>query len=60
MKVFFFFFFSNVPCRVVYCVVMDLAPSECRDKIDMMTAQHCDGPCRYRDGGGEWPVFTFI
>ena len=39
---------------------MDPAPLERHDKINMMAAQHRDGPCRYRDGEGEWPVFTFI
>ena len=42
--------------RVVYCVVTDYGPSEHCDKIGMMIAQHRDGPCHYRDGGGKWPV----
>ena len=39
------------PSKVVYCVVTDPAPSQRHDKIGMMTAQHRDEPCRYRDGG---------
>ena len=46
--------------RVVYCVVMDPAPSQRHDKIGMMTAQHRVGPCRYRDGGGKWANFTEV
>ena len=28
--------------------------------MGIMTAQHCDRPCCYRDDGGEWPAFTLI
>ena len=44
--------------RIVYCVETDLALSQHHDKIDMMTARHRVGPCRYRDGGGKWGNFT--
>ena len=44
--------------RVVYCVVMDPAPSQHHDKIGIMTARHRVGSCRYRDGGGKWGNFT--
>ena len=48
----------STPTRVVYCVVMDPAPSQRHDKIGMMTGRHRVGPCRYRDGGGKWDNFT--
>ena len=37
---------------------MDPGPSERRDEISMMTAQHCDGPYRYHDDHNKWPVCT--
>ena len=43
---------------IVYCVVIDLPPSERCDKISMMTTRHHEGPSHYRDDGGEWPIFT--
>ena len=46
-----------VMSRVVYCVVTDPTPSQCHDKIGMMTARHRYGPCRYCDGGGKWGNF---
>ena len=46
------------PPRVVYCVVTDPGQSERRDEIGMITIQHCDGPCHFRDGHGKWPVCT--
>ena len=38
--------------------MMDPTLSERHNKIGMMMVRHCDRPCYYRDGGGEWLVFT--
>ena len=38
--------------------MMDPAPSQRHDKIDMMMARHRDGPYRYHDGRSKWGNFT--